>query len=365
MPEAAAIPIGPKRARRPRFGRVVLELRQAPARAAEAAAWVAALLLAAAVAFATLRAAGVEPADIVAAFGDVFVWSNLPSILAQAAPLVIVGLAACAAFQVRFWNIGIEGQMIFGGLGATAIVVYGVGPAELRLPLMIAASATGGALWALAPALLKFRLGINEIVSTLLLNYVAADIMRELLFGGWRDPKDFFPHSPLFGAAERFGKLDGVGAEFFVALGLTLILGWLFLASRPGYYAKLIHANPTMAAALGLPVAAVSLGAALLSGATAGVAGLALACQEGRLSDGFFAGYGFSGVLIAFLARNNPFGAAVAAFAVAALFDAGRSLQEFDQIPFSVVQLIEAMALMSVAGAEFFLRHRIRWLRAG
>jgi len=212
--------------------------------------------------------------------------------------------------------------MIFGGLGATAIVVYGLGPPGLRLPLMIAASALGGMAWALLPALLAYRLRINEIITTLLLNYVAAAVMLELLFGPWHDPKDFFPHSQVFGAAERFSKLAGVGTEMLLALGVALLMAWLVHGSRIGLYMKVIHANPRMALAVGLPVAAVSFGAVLLSGAIAGLAGLVLVSQEGRLSDGFVAGYGFSGILIAFLARNHPAAVGVVALLVAMLFEA-------------------------------------------
>lgn len=186
--------------------------------------------------------------------------------------------------------------------------------------------------------------------------------MLELLFGPWHDPKDFFPHSQVFGAAERFSKLaGGVGTEMLLALAVALLMAWLVHGSRIGLYMKVIHSNPRMAVAVGLPVAAVSFGAVLLSGAIAGLAGLVLVSQEGRLSDGFVAGYGFSGILIAFLARNHPVAVGVVALLVAMLFDAGRSLQVFNQIPFSIVLLIEAVVVMSVAASEFFLRHRLRW----
>jgi general nucleoside transport system permease protein len=364
MPDAvAAEPMVPKPARRRAIGRLTLDIRQNPPLWFDLAALAGALLVAAAVCCGILLGAGIDGADIY----ETFVVENLSggqtliSVLAQTAPLFLAGLAATAAFRVRFWNIGIEGQMIFGGLGATAIVVYGLGPPGLRLPLMIAASALGGMAWALLPALLAYRLRINEIITTLLLNYVAAAVMLELLFGPWHDPKDFFPHSQVFGAAERFSKLAGVGTEMLLALGVALLMAWLVHGSRIGLYMKVIHANPRMALAVGLPVAAVSFGAVLLSGAIAGLAGLVLVSQEGRLSDGFVAGYGFSGILIAFLARNHPAAVGVVALLVAMLFDAGRTLQVFDQIPFSIVLLIEAVVVMSVAASEFFLRHRLRW----
>jgi simple sugar transport system permease protein len=117
---------------------------------------------------------------------------------------------------------------------------------------------------------------------------------------------------------------------------------------------------------VGVPVRRTMLTAVLASGALAGIAGFVVAAgQEGRLTQGFFQGYGFSGILIAFLARNNPLAAAVVAVLVAALFVTGRSLQVFYQVPFSMVQLIQAIIVICAAGSEFFIRHRVRRIAVG
>jgi simple sugar transport system permease protein len=143
-----------------------------------------------------------------------------------------------------------------------------------------------------------------------------------------------------------------------------LIVWWFNEFSRFGFYLKFIYANTTMARLVGVPTLAVVLAAVLISGALAALAGFVISsATESRLTQGFFEGYGFSGVLIAFLARNNALAAAIVAFLIAMLFVTGQSFQIFYQIPFAMVQMIQAIIVMCVAASEFFIRHRIRFQR--
>jgi simple sugar transport system permease protein len=143
-----------------------------------------------------------------------------------------------------------------------------------------------------------------------------------------------------------------------------LAAGWLIHFSRVGFYMRFVNANPSMAKVLGVPVRAVTIWTVTISGACAGLAGFVnVASQEGRLTESYADGYVFSGVLIAFLSRNDPIVVAVVGFLIAVLFITGQTLQVFYQIPFTMVQLIEAIIVMSVASSEFFIRHRIRWIR--
>lgn len=328
------------------------------------------LLLGLAVAVLILMASGVGLADL----GNEFVVSifsspqNLSAVFVQGAPLLIVGLSAAVAFRVRFWNIGIEGQMIFGSIAATAIAINDVGPAPIRLLLMGLAAAAAGMAWIAVPALLRIRLGVNEIISTLLLNYVAFNFLLHLLYGAWRDPKSSFPNSEQFDAAERLGLVGWENLTYALplALALALVCWWLLSVSRFGFFTRVVQANPRMAAAVGLPVMAVILISALVSGALAGLAGFAISAGvEYRMTQSFFVGYGFSGILIGFLARNNAITAVIVAFLVAVLFVAGQSLQVFYQIPGSMVQLVQAIIVICVAASDFFVRHRLRFVRPG
>jgi simple sugar transport system permease protein len=318
---------------------------------------------------AILMGAGISAQDLAKEFvvQTFFDKQNFQAVLFQAAPMIMIGLAASIAFRARFWNLGLEGQMIWGAIGATAISFFGIGPEGLRLPLMFFTSAAAGLLWALGPALLKQKLQVNEIISTLMLNYVASNFLLHLVYGAWKDPKDSFPHSPEFRVFERLPDfISGYSSAIPLALVVAGLAWWFVDLSRAGLYLRFIHANDRMADAVGVPVKKIMLTAVLVSGALAGVAGFVVAAgQEGRLTQAFYNGYGFSGILIAFLARNNPLAASVVAILIAGLFITGRSLQVFYQIPFSMVQLIQAIIVICVASSDFFIRHRMRRIVSG
>jgi ABC-type uncharacterized transport system permease subunit len=367
MPEAllqVAVPLAP-RSFEPLFGRrYALELRGRLAWRWQALILALAILAGLLISAAVLVAAGVPAKELLNEFvvQTFFDAQNLRAVLFQAAPMILIGLAGCVAFRARFWNLGLEGQMIWGAIAATAVSVWDIGPAFLRLPVMFAAAAAFGLLWAWGPAQLKLRLGVNEIISTLMLNYVAGNFLLHLVYGAWKDPASAFPHSPQFRGFERLPELfAGVSSAVLLAVVVALLAWWLVDLSRAGLYLRFVDANPRTADAMGVPVKRLILGAVLLSGALSGVAGFVVASgQEGRLTQAFYNGYGFSGILIAFLARNNPLGALAVALLVAALFVTGRSLQVFYQVPFSMVQLIQAVIVVCVASSDFFMRHRLR-----
>lgn len=350
--------------------RYTLEVRQQPGWPRQALILGLALLGGLLVSAVILVAAGVPAGElpnefVVQTFFDA---QNLRAVLFQAAPMILVGLAGAMSFRARFWNLGLEGQMIWGAVGATAVALFDVGPASLRLPLMFAAALVCGLLWVLGPVLLKLRLGVNEIISTLMLNYIAGNFLLHLLYGSWKDAKDAFPHSPQFRLFERLPEIgsSAVSSAIVLAALAASLAWWLVDVSRFGLYLRFVHANPRMAHAVGVPVRRVILSSVLVSGALAGIAGFVVTSgQEGRLTQAFYQGYGFSGILIAFLAHNNPLAAAVVALLVAALFVTGRSLQVVYQVPFAMVQLIQAIIVISLASSDFFIRHRLRRVSAG
>lgn len=348
------------------FGRMTIEVRRAVSPALRFGAIAGAVLVGLAISVAILVSAGVPASDLLNEFvlTTVFDPTNLKAVLVQTAPLMLVGLAAAMAFRVRFWNLGIEGQMIFGGIGATAVSLAHVGPDSMRLVLMLLASAAAGALWAAIPALLKLRLNVNEIISTLLLNYIAYDILLHLLYGAWKD-QDGFPHSLKYAPCELLPDIaPGFGGGLAIGLAAVLIVLYLTARSRAGFYMRFVSANPSVAEALGAPVAKLVFGAVLLSGALAATAGFVISSgEEGRLTQSFFQGFGVSGVLIGFLARNNPIAAAVVAALMSVLVIAGQNLQVFYSVPGAMVQLIQAVIVMCVAASDFLTQHRLRWSR--
>lgn len=360
---AAALPTPPGG----RSGRLALDLRQHLPAWKRAAFLAGALAVGLVVSVAILALAGVPPADLFQELvvGTLFNPDSLRAVLVQAAPLVLVGVGAGLAFRVGFWNLGLEGQMVLGGIAATGVAFYGIGPEPVRIVTMGVAAALAGLAWVAVAAWLKARFRVNEIIATLLLNYVATYLLFHLLYGAWQDTATAFPQSPQFRPFERLPEMGwGLSSGLAIALVVAAAAGWLVHVSRAGFYMRFVSAGARLAGVLGVPAAAVSLAAVTASGAAAGLAGFVnVASQEGRLTQSFAEGYVFSGILIAFLARNDPLIAVVVGVLVAVLFVTGQTLQVFYQVPFAMVQLIEAIIVIAAASSEFLIRHRIRWIR--
>jgi simple sugar transport system permease protein len=348
-----------------RFGRITLDLRQNLSAGKQAVFVGGSLLVGLAISVFILAVAGISPLTLGSELAGVLTAESLRGVLVQAAPLVLVGLGASLAFRIGFWNLGLEGQMIFGGIFAAAISIYDIGPPSTRLLLMGVAAALGGALWVLLVAFLKIRFRVNEIIATLLLNYVAMYFLFHLLYGAWQDAKTAFPQSTPLRPFERLGDIGyGINGGLIIAIAGVLLAGWVIHLSRVGFYTRFITANPRMAGIVGVPVQTLTICIIAASGACAGLAGFVnVASQEGRLTQSFFSGYVFSGVLIAFLSRNDPIVVALVGFLIAVLFITGQTLQVFYQIPFTMVQMIEAIIVIAVASSEFLIRHRVRWIR--
>jgi general nucleoside transport system permease protein len=352
-----------------RLGRLNLEVRQSLPRWKHALFIALSLAVGLGISVILLAVSGVDVSSIYEEFIllTFFDRSGLSSVLIQASPLILVGLSAAVAFRVQFWNIGIEGQFFWGVIGATFVAINDIGPESLRIVLMFAAALLCGFAWTVVPSLLKLRLGVNEIITTLLLSYIAYLFVMNLVYGAWRDPTDFYPHSePYDDPSERLPLIgwEKVHAGLVLALVCAAVVWWLMERSRFGRYMRFVGSNPRMALAVGVPVGTVTFIAVSLSGALSGAAGFVMAtAQEFRLTPTMAGGYGFSGVVIAFLARNNPLAVVVTAFLLGGLYVAGQNIKVFYDLPAATVGLIEAIIVMSVAGSDFLVRHRLRWVR--
>lgn len=294
--------------------------------------------------------------------------AGISAVVVESIPLVLVGLGAAMAFRVNFWNIGIEGQMFMGAIGASIIALFNIGPDFLRLPLMLLFSVLFGMLWALGPAILKVRLNVNEIISTLLLNYIAYYFVLNQLFGPWKDPRDKFPHGEQYELSERLPEIgwEQVHYGIVVAAIAVVLVWWAVDRSRFGITSRFVGVNPRMALAVGLPVSVITAGSALASGGLAGSAGFVIAAAtEYRLTFTMAAGYGFSGIVIAFLAGNRPIPTLIVAFLMGSLYVAGESMKIFYSLPDALVGLIQAIIVLSVIASEFFVRYRLRLAHFG
>jgi ABC-type uncharacterized transport system permease subunit len=348
--------------------RISLERRAVVPRRLAVASFLGSLALALALAALVLVLAGV-PAGLLAEelVVQVFLTSDgLAQTVTTAIPLVVVGLGAAMAFRVGFWNIGLEGQLILGAIAATAVTVADIGPEPLRLPLMLLAAALAGAVWIVLPLLLKLRLGVSEIVVTLLLSNIAYLLLQHVLFGALRSPAANFPVSPDFNPAEKLALLGWgrIHVGLWVALATASLCAVLVHASRPGFYARVVGRGREAATALGLPVAATIGGFVLLSGALSGLAGgLIVAGTEHRLSQFVGLQATFSGILVATLARLDPLGIVVAAFFVAGVYVAGGTLKVFYGISEGIVVLLQGLELLVILVGRFSATYRVAGLR--
>ncbi len=285
-------------------------------------------------------------------------------VLIKAAPLIFTGLAVALCCRLKAWNIGAEGQFVFGAVGvALAGLRLFPGGGAWLLPACLAGGAALGALWAAIPALLKTRCGVNEILSTLLLNYVAVIFMEHLYFGPWRDPAGFgFPGTAELPAASFLPVWPGTRLHLGLGLALACAALLLFLLRRTGfgYRARIIGHSPSAARYGGFRVERITVLALCLSGALAGLAG---ACEvlgmQHRLQDGLASGYGFDGIIVAFLARLHPLAVVPAAVFLGAAEVGGDQLQTALGLPGAVVAVIEAALLFGLLLGEWISGRRV------
>jgi len=297
----------------------------------------------------------------------------LSDTLVKATPLIFTGLACSVAFRMRLWNIGAEGQLMMGAWGASAVVLVGWlpegTPSFVYLPLMMLAGIAAGALWAGIAGWLKARLNVNEIITTLMLVYISFEWVKFWVFGPWSDGG--FQMSPRFPREAWLPRLtdhsdivsDFGGLTVHLGFGLALVaagLVWyLFNRTRKGYEIRLLGDNPRAARYAGINIGGTIILVMLISGALAGLAGATeISGVVHRLQDNFSPGYGFTGIIVAFLARFNPIGVVVAAIAFGALILAGREIQ-----PSGIPAMIQGIVLFCVIASDVFLRYRVRVVR--
>jgi simple sugar transport system permease protein len=276
--------------------------------------------------------------------------------------MILLGLSAAVALTHRFWNIGIEGQVILGAIGATTVALAEVGGPGVRPAAMLLAAAAAGMAWIAIPLILRQRFRVSEIVVSLLLSSIAYLLLQHLLFGAMGDPGRNFPVSPVFDEVSRLPQFGfgNVHAGLIVALAAAGLLALLVHRSRLGFYGRVVGDNPGAALALGLPVAATTAVFVLLSGALAGMAGgLVVAGTEFRLSQYVALHTTFSGIVVAVLARYNPLAVIVSAFFVAGVYVAGSTLKVFYGLPEGVILLVQGVVLLALISGQFLAVYRI------
>src|SRR5215211_2335766 len=298
----------------------------------------------------------------------------LSATVVSATPLAFTALAAAAAFRMNLFNIGGEGQLYMGAILAAAVALATGGwPTAIVVVLMCATGAIGGALWALIPGVLRAFFATNEIITSLMLNYVAALILTYLIFDSesyWRDTSSFeartFPQGKTFPDSATWPTFDVsnvvVPLGFVIAIGCAVVLAFAYARTRFGFEAAVIGDSPRAARYAGMRTRRKILSVMALSGALAGIGG---ASQDGdfrHLLDprGLTqANYGYAGIVIAALARYNPLGTVLVAILLGGLQNAGYTLQGAD-FPAGLVGMMQGTILFCALGGELLVRYRIR-----
>ena len=302
------------------------------------------------------------------AYGSVFALSET---LTRAIPLMLTGLAATVAFKAKLFNIGAEGQLYVGALAAVAVggmhggTGWDVAPAILFV-LMLLAAALAGALLLLGPALMKARLGVDEVVTTLLLNFIVLLLVSLMLDGPMKDPTAMgWPQSVALLGELELSKLipqTRVHTGLLWAVALAVALWALMKYTVLGFDIRALGANPRAAAFSGVPVTRTVVMVALLSGGLAGLAGaIEVAGRTSYLTLDMSPGYGYSGIVIAMLAALHPLAVVVASVFVAGMLVGADSMSRAVGVPTFIADVIVAASLISVLVATLLTQYRVRW----
>jgi simple sugar transport system permease protein len=308
-----------------------------------------------------------------ASFGSLGVLSDT---IVKATPILLAALACAIAFRMRLWNIGAEGQFIMGAFGASAIILAPVLPAEtsgwIFIPVMILSGMAAGAAWGFIPGYLKAAFNVNEIISSLMLNYIAVAWVNFWIFAVWTEGgfqmSPTFPRTAwlprLLDYAESVPAFGGLTTHVGLVLGIiaAIILWIVIYRSRWGYEIRLIGDNPRAARYAGINITRNTVLVMMLSGALAGLGGMSeVTGVVHRLQTSpLNAGYGFTGIIVAWLGKLNPLVIIVVSILFGALILAGREIQ-----PSGVPKMIQGIILVCLIASDFFLRYRIRVVRLG
>jgi len=299
-------------------------------------------------------------------------WGN---VLFRATPLIFTGLAVALAFQCGLFNIGGEGQMVMGGFAITWIgFTFIKFPAFLLIPFCIIGGAVVGAMWAAIPGYLKARRGVHEVVTTIMLNWIAVAFTQYLTMA-YKPKESWIPHTHKIAESAQLSRmaeyLNAIGIDFpkssllntavFLALGAVIFAVFLLKRTKIGYEIRSVGFNPTAAECAGISVAKNTVLAMAISGAIAGLAGVnQVLGYKHRFRYGVFEGLGFDGIGVAFIGRNSPFGVVLAALLFGVLDHGGLAIDVSTRVPREIVLVLKATILIFVVVSGEFTKRLVK-----
>lgn len=294
----------------------------------------------------------------------------LQELAVKATPLVLIAVGLSLCYLSNNWNIGAEGQFVIGAIlgGWVAIATHGAANGPWVFPAMMLAGMLGGAAFALIPAILKTRLSVNEILTSLMLVYVAELLLDWLVRGPWRDPDGFnFPQSVMFEPEAQAVRLMADGrVNIGSAIAILVVIAAAILMARTlkGFEIRLVGEAPRAARFAGFSSQRLTWTVFAISGALAGLAGIIeVAGTMGQLQPTISPGYGFTAIIVAFLGRLNPVGCLIAGIFLAITFIGGENAQISLRLPLDVTRVFQGMLLFYVLACDTFLVYRVRLVR--
>jgi general nucleoside transport system permease protein len=312
--------------------------------------WSLALGLVATVAIVALSGASPMAALEALARGAVGSAAGMSESILEAIPLLFTGLGVALAFRCHLWNIGAEGQLLVGELASVAVAVHAPGwPAAVLLPAVLMAGAIAGAMWAAIAAALRVYRGVPEVISTIMLNFVALYLVSWAVTGPLREPGQDIPRTVLIPEAARLPALGASGLHAGLPLALISVgvVGFLLFYTVPGFRVRTVGLNPVAAAAAGMPVRRTLMLAFLWSGALAGLAGaVQLTGVTDRVYGGSSPGTGYTAIAVALIGRLHPVGVLLTALFFGALMAGSNEMQRAAGVSSVIAYVIQAVALL-------------------
>ena len=291
--------------------------------------------------------------------------SGIAETFVKTTPLLLTGLGVAVAFRMKLWNIGGEGQLYLGAIFATWAALYGFNSASgwVIVPAMVVAALVGGALWGLIPGALRAYLGVNETITTLMLNYIAIQLAEWLVHGPWKDPASFgFPGTPQFPDAAWLPNYGTTRVHLGLIFGIVAaIILWVMLRrTRWGYEISVMGESDRVAHYAGMPTKRTILLVMALSGALCGLAGMSEVAGIGhQLQRNLSPGYGYTAIIVAWVARLNPIGIIGVAFGLAVVLVGGDQLQMTMSLPAAIAPMLQGIILFFLLGGELLTRYRL------
>jgi len=303
------------------------------------------------------------------AFGSLY---GLSETTVKAIPLMICGVGLAIAFKALVWNIGAEGQLLIGAICATWVALYALpeAPAVVLMPCMFAAGFLGGAVWGIIPGILKAKLRANEVITSLMMVYIASELVNYLVYGPWKGAEEWgFPYSSKFPPAARLPRLLNTRIHYptlLLALALALLIYILVMRTKLGYEIRVTGENPEAARYAGMSYLKTVVLVMLISGGLAGLAGVGEVAgihHRLRYPQGISPGYGFTAIIVAWLGRLNPLTIILTSLLFGGLLVGGDALQVAMGLPMATINLFNGVILFFVLGGELLTRYKVTLIR--